>query len=659
MAPPEFIGLEDVTRGEGPQPSRPQSIADRLSGMMSKHGDTPTPSWDDEDFKDRRSCGSVQAVPSSPKGRRSSRLSWASDATSHADDQRTQSPVAASPRKKGSRRVGILAQVSSRFSGGRRSSRSSNASAASSDTGEEHTKSTSTAKAKSKRGVWARLEARGAATAPLGRRSWRNSRASGATTPDASEPPPKSTPATSHNYRNTSLEELEGLGKSRSLTRGTTLEEFEGFGKTALPPSPRVLPLPMSDADVVLKRQVDALIARGRTPPPPPTPTPPATLPMTAARRSARRSGVSSPYSSPMGQRRGPRVRRPTTTPVPQGASSAPGAVGGGDSWAPKGQQRHEARIQFEQGRYAESAAGVARMLRGKLVAAPGETAADFRAAVQHISYWRRPVHLVPTPPKPGTMQLGLHAARAAGFPRRLGEEDDLLAQLGLRLQAAVDAKALLDFEFAHIEPKLDLGRLLANSDTGQRSDLTATVGVLRRHFGALKRVHEAFAARNKNWQGTGGRKAKWSMLPNVLATHVLSIRELHLLIDETDMLGGGLDCAMVDVIFARCSFRASQVAPTAPLYDATAPCHPSGELLTHSRTHARTHSLSLTLTTHLHSLTHTHSPLTHSLRQLGARPRHRLGAARRRQPGRRAHAARDARRLRAPRRRALRRQGP
>ena len=565
MASPEFIGLEDVT-GEAPQPSRPQSIADRLSGVMPKHGDTP--SWDGEDFTDRRSCGSVKAGPSSPLGRRSSRLSWASDATSHADDQRTQSPAANSPRKKGSRRAGILAQVSSRFSAGRRSSRYSNTSAASSDADEEHTKSTSAAKTKSKRGVWARLEAKGAATSPLGRRSWRNSRASGATTSDAGEPPPKLPPATSRNYRNTSLEELGGFGKSRSLMRGTTLEELEGFGKTALPPSPRILPLPMSDADAALKQQVDALIAR--TAPPPPTPTPlatgrGATSPVTA-RRSARRSGVSSPYSSPMGRRSsGPRARRPTPPSAPPGASSAPGAEGDGGGLAPTGQQRHEAHILFEQGRYAESAAGMARVLRDRLGAAPRETAADFRAAVQHISYWRRPVQdLAPTPPKPG-MQLGLHVSRAAGLLRRGGEESDLLAQLGLRLQAAGDAKALLDFEFAHIEPKLDLGRLLANSDTGQRSDLTATVAVLRRHFGALKRVHENFAARNKGWQVTSGRKAKRCGLPHVLATHVLSRHELHLLIDETGMLGGGLDRAMADVIFVRCSFRTLQLAPTPP----------------------------------------------------------------------------------------------
>ena len=565
MASPEFIGLEDV-KGEAPQPSRPQSIADRLSGMM--HGDTP--SWDGEDFTDRRSCGSVKAGPSSPLGRRSSRLSWASDATSHADEQRTQSPAANSPRKKGSRRAGILAQVSSRFSAGRRSSRYSNTSAASSDADEEHPKSTSAAKTKSKRGVWARLEAKGAATSPLGRRSWRNSRASGATTSDAGESPPKLPPATSHNYRSTSLEELGGFGKSRSLMRGTTLEELEGFGKTALPPSPRILPLPMSPADAALKLQVDALIAR--TAPPPPTPTPlatgrGATSPVTA-RRSARRSGVSSPYSSPMGRRSGgPRARRPTPPSAAPGASSAPGAEGDGDGGglAPTGQQRHEAHILFDKGRYAESAAGMARVLRDRLGAAPRETAADFRAAVQHISYWRRPVHLAPTPPKPG-MQLGLHASRAAGLPvRRGGEESDLLAQLGLRLQAAGDAKALLDFEFAHIEPKLDLGRLLANSDTGQRSDLTATVAVLRRHFGALKRVHEAFAARNKGWQVTSGRKAKRCGLPHVLATHVLSRHELHLLIDETGMLGGGLDRAMADVIFVRCSFRTLQLAPTAP----------------------------------------------------------------------------------------------
>ena len=568
MAPPEFIGLEDVARGEKPQPSRPQSIADRLSGMMSK--DSPTPSWDGDDFAaDRRSGGSAKAGPSSPLGRRSTRLSWASDASSHADDQRSQSPSANSPRKKGSRRAGILAQVSARFSAGRRSSRYSNGSAASSDVDEEHTKSTPAAKSKAKRGVWARLEARAAATSPLGRRSWRNSRASGATASDAGEPTPKSAPAASHNYRNTSLEELEGFGKSRSLTRGTTLEEFEGFGKTALPPSPRILPLPMSDADAALKRQVDALIGRGPVGYSPPTPLTTgrgATSPV-KARRSSRRSGVSSPYSSPMGRRSsGPRARRLTPGDEPPGAA--------GSSGPPTGQQRHEALIHFEQGRYAESAAGMARVLKDKLGAAP-ETVADFRAAVQHISYWKRPVHLAPTPSKP-SMQLGLHVARAAGFLRGRGEEGgDLLAQLGLRLQAAGDTKALLDFEFAHIEPKLDLGRLLANSDTGQRSDLTATVAVLRRHFGALKRVHEAFAARNKGWQVTSGRKAKRCGLPHVLATHVLSRHELHLLIDETGMLGGGLDRAMADVIFVRCSSARDKWPPLPPL---RRPCHPSGE---------------------------------------------------------------------------------
>lgn len=164
-------------------------------------------------------------------------------------------------------------------------------------------------------------------------------------------------------------------------------------------------------------------------------------------------------------------------------------------------------------------------------------------------------------------MQLGLHAARAAGLPRRGEEEGDLLAQLGLRLQAAADAKALLDFEFSHIEPKLDLGRLLTSSDTGQSSDLIATVGVLRRHFGALKRVHEAFAARNKSWQMAGGPKPTRCGLPHVLATHVISKNELHLLIDETGMLGGGLDRAMADVIFVRCSLRMLQqvASPNAP----------------------------------------------------------------------------------------------
>jgi len=84
MASPEFIALEDVTRGEGLEASRPQSIADRFLGMLSKQGETP--SWDDEDFSDRRSCASVK--PSGTPVRRSARLSWASDATSHEGDQR-------------------------------------------------------------------------------------------------------------------------------------------------------------------------------------------------------------------------------------------------------------------------------------------------------------------------------------------------------------------------------------------------------------------------------------------------------------------------------------------------------------------------------------------------------------------------------------------
>ena len=117
--------------------SSPQSIAERFLGMLSKQGETP--SWDDEDFSDRRSCASVK--PSGTPVRRSARLSWASDVTSHEGDQRARSPAANSPRKKGSRRAGILSQVSARFSVGRRSSRGSNASAASSDMDEPHTKS--------------------------------------------------------------------------------------------------------------------------------------------------------------------------------------------------------------------------------------------------------------------------------------------------------------------------------------------------------------------------------------------------------------------------------------------------------------------------------------------------------------------------------------
>ena len=568
MASPEFIALEDVTRGEGLEASRPQSIADRFLGMLSKQGETP--SWDDEDFSDRRSCASVN--PYGTPVRRSARLSWASDATSHEGDQRARSPAANSPRKKGSRRAGILAQVSARFSAGRRSSRSSNASAASSDVDEPHTKS--------KGGVWARLEARRAASSPLGRSSWRNSRASGATAYDAGKPPFKS-PLVTSDRTTSAREELEALGKGR-LSVGTTLEEIEGFGKTALPPSPRLYPLPMSDADAAVKRQVDSVIARKAAQTPTPTPTPPAsgrgaTSPVTL-RRSARRIGVSSPYSSPTGRRsRGPWPRRTTSPSVLPGASSAPGAVGGGGSSTPTGQPRHEARGQSDQGRY--------------------------------ISYWRR---LAP-PPK-AEMQLGLHAARAAGLLRRGEEEGDLLAQLGLRLQAAADAKALLDFEFSHIEPKLDLGRLLTSSDTGQRSDLTATVGVLRRHFGALKRVHEAFAARNKSWQMAGGPKSTRCGLPHVLATHVISKNELHLLIDETGMLGGRLDRTMADVIFVRCSLRTLQQVATAPMrlhYDYTMTPSPGvGRrplssrrasrhrlLLTHSRTHARTLARSLART--------------------------------------------------------------
>ena len=527
MASPEFIALEDVARGEGLEASSPQSIADRFLGMLSKQGETP--SWDDEDFSDRRSCASVK--PSGTPVRRSARLSWASDATSHEGDQRARSPAANSPRKKGSRRAGILSQVSARFSAGRRSSRGSNASAASSDMDEPHTKS--------KGGVWARarLEARRAASSPLGRRSWRNSRASSATAYDAGKPPLKSPLAAS--ARTTSArEELEGLAKGRlspGKAVGTTLEEIEGFGKTAVAPSPRLHRLPMSDADAAVKRQVDSVIGRKAAPTPTLTPTPPAsgrgaTSPVTL-RRSARRIGVSSPYSSPTGRRsRGPWSRSPTSPSVLPGASSAPGAVGGGGSSTPTGQQRHEARSQPDQGRY--------------------------------ISYWRRPA-----PPSKAEMQLGLHAARAAGLPRRGEEEGDLLAQLGLRLQAAADTKALLDFEFSHLEPKLDLGRLLTSSDTGQRTDLDATVGVLRRHFGALKRVHEAFAARNKSWQMAGGPKSTRCGLPHVLATHVISKNELHLLIDETGMLGGGLNRTMADVIFARCSLRTLQqvASPNAP----------------------------------------------------------------------------------------------
>lgn len=136
----------------------------------------------------------------------------------------------------------------------------------------------------------------------------------------------------------------------------------------------------MSDADAALKRQVDTLIGRGPIGYSPPTPLTTgrgATSPV-KARRSSRRSGVSSPYSSPMGRRSsGPRARRLTPGDEPPGAA--------GSSGPPTGQQRHEARIHFDQGRYAESAAGMARVLKDKLGAAP-ETVADFRAAVQHIS---------------------------------------------------------------------------------------------------------------------------------------------------------------------------------------------------------------------------------------------------------------------------------
>ena len=86
-------------------------------------------------------------------------------------------------------------------------------------------------------------------------------------------------------------------------------------------------------------------------------------------------------------------------------------------------------------------------------------------------------------------------------------------------------------------------------------------------NFGALKRVHEAFAARNKSWQMAGGPKSTRCGLPHVLATHVISKNELHLLIDETGMLGGGLNRTMADVIFARCSLRTLQqvASPNAP----------------------------------------------------------------------------------------------
>ena len=190
--------------------------------MLSKQGETP--SWDDEDFSDRRSCASVK--PSGTPVRRSARLSWASDATSHEGDQRARSPAANSPRKKGSRRAGIWSQVSARFSAGRRSSRGSNASAASSDM--DGTKKV--------KGVWARarLEARRAASSQA-RRSWRNSalavqRRTTRASRHSSRPWPRALAPQARGGGS-----RQGSAQSRQSRRHNARGN-RGFGKTAVPP---------------------------------------------------------------------------------------------------------------------------------------------------------------------------------------------------------------------------------------------------------------------------------------------------------------------------------------------------------------------------------------------------------------------------------------
>lgn len=613
MAPPDHIVRNAPTRKRQPMPHRPQFVRklqtlvvpSQTSPMKRRSGRASSPSP-----MGRRSWESEKASSSSPLGRRSPRLSHASGATSHTDEQRSQSPSANSPSKK-SQRANLWARLktwraSSSASVSRRSSRFSHASDTTSEGDEQHSLQSAVSTAKGKKGsrradkyrfiepdVWARLTpGRVSSSSLLGRRLSRFSRGSGATS-DADESQHTQSPAATHSHEYSSV---PGPPPSPVAPAPAAVK---GRGRKYLqaptpPPAvadcdePKSAPLPRSDGDAAFKLQIDARIgppaAAAQPLPPPPSPTighgPKSPV---TARRTARRAGASSPYASPYASPTGrrfnaPRLRRPTPP------------VGGGGVLLPDigaGRQRQKALRHFEQGRYAESAAGLARTMHQKPGAAPKETAADFRVAVQHISYWARPEHLRPqtailpsqvqATPKRGLSEEGgdlparlLPAGGGASKPGFASppvdeEEEDLQAKLGLRLQAPDEAEALLDFEFAHVAPRLDLARLLSGSEAEQHADLVDTVGVLRRHFGSLKRVHEAFAARKAVRQVHGDRKARAtaaaavatparSGLPHVLATHVMSRVEYSVLIETSGMLGGGLNRGMADVVFVRCS---------------------------------------------------------------------------------------------------------
>ena len=159
MAPPDHIVRNAPTRERRPMPHRPQFVRklqtlvvpSQTSTMKRRSGRASSPSP-----MGRRSWESEKASSSSSLGRRSPRLSHASGATSHTDEQRTQSPSANSPSKK-SQRANLWARLktwraSLPASVSRCPSRFSHASDTTLEADEQHSLQSAVSTAKGKKG---------------------------------------------------------------------------------------------------------------------------------------------------------------------------------------------------------------------------------------------------------------------------------------------------------------------------------------------------------------------------------------------------------------------------------------------------------------------------------------------------------------------------